>query len=65
MSNEYLWNKELKNATAHVINVFPWFHQHYAGALKHLAQGHSHEKLRGSIAVRTHEPWITIQTLYH
>ena len=31
-------------ATVHIIHVFPWFHQYYAGALKCLAQGHSHEK---------------------
>ena len=31
-------------ATGHIINVFPGFHQHQAGTLKCLAQGHSHEK---------------------
>ena len=30
--------------TFHIIRVFPGFHQYYAGALKCLAQGHSHEK---------------------
>ena len=31
-------------ATAHIIHVLPGFHQHYAGVLKCLAQGHSNEK---------------------
>ena len=37
-------------ATAHIIHVFSGFHQYLAGALKCLAQGHSHEKPRGSNA---------------
>ena len=31
-------------ATVQIIHVFPWFHQYKPGALKCLAQGHSHEK---------------------
>ena len=31
-------------ATAHIIHVLPGFHQHEAGDLKCLAQGHSHKQ---------------------
>ena len=52
-------------ATAHIIHVFPGFHQCYAGALKCLAEGHTNEKPRGSSAAQTQDPWIMSQTLYY
>ena len=52
-------------ATVHVIDVFPGNHYFYTGTLKCLAQGHSHEKPRGSSADRTEDSWITSQTIYH
>ena len=47
-------------AAAHIIHihviVISGFHQNMAWVLKCLAQGHSHEKSRGSKAARTPEP---------
>ena len=45
--------------------MFSWVSPVLGWALKSLAQGHSHEKTRGSSAARTQDPWITSQTLYH
>ena len=52
-------------AIAHIIHVFPWFHQYKTGALKCLTQGYFHEKSRGSSAAQTQDPLFTSQTLYH
>ena len=54
-------------ATVHVIHVFLWFHKYmyYAGALKCLAQGHSHEKKpRGSSVAQTRGVWHSIVKIY-
>ena len=47
-------------ATVYIIHVFPGFHYYKAGALKCLAQGHSHEKPRGSSAAQMQDPGLRL-----
>ena len=46
-------------------SCFSWASPVLGWALKCLAQGHSHEKPRGSSATRAQDRWITSQTLHH
>ena len=45
--------------------MLSWVSPVLGWALKCLAQGHSHEKPRGSSAAQTQDPWITCHTPYH
>ena len=52
-------------ATAHIIHVFPGFHQYQAGHWSVLPKYTSAKKPRGSSAAPTQDPLITSQTLYY
>ena len=48
-------------ATAHIIHVFPRFHQYQAGALKYLVQGHSYENPRGPVKLESKAPRLRVK----
>ena len=50
-------------ATAHIIHVFPGFHQYYAGALKCLAQGHSQENPGDPVRLEPKTPGLLVKHL--
>ena len=52
-------------ATAHIIHVFPGFHQYLAGLWSVLPTDTPWKKPRGSSVAQTQDRWITSQTLYH